>query len=218
MTDVTKADLESMERFHEVVTELKKGPFADHVFTKQTGVTFTWNERGQAVDLRGPGRAETGDMILALRLVLQDNDGTSISQMYNIVRKFPDSPSRTKFLEWVVAIKRTLKAEAMGVVYDATTDPETGDPWMTRKWSNWDVLEHIIYGERAHKNPRMARVVKHVRANAMTSALLETAFQSAAGNLLKGLFGMQYHAAQVYEHHTGRKLPVWMRPGTQPKP
>lgn len=212
----SKDELAAMERFHDLVTELKKGPFAEHVFTKKTGLQVTFGE-GAGIKLSGPSKHEVNDMILFLRLVIfQDQDGVSLPQMYDIVRKFPESPERAKMMEWIEGIQKWLKQDALGVVHDQTTDPETNKPWMPKKWSNRDLLENVIYGERAHRNPAMERLMKHIRRDPMTSAFLDTAFHGVAGNLLNGLFAVQFFNAKLYEQATGKGLDVWQRPSGSP--
>lgn len=205
--------LELMEHFHDAVTELKKGPFSDHVFTKTIGFTFNFDvAKGQAVEVRGPSKFEVNDMILTLRFVLQANEGISLAQMYALVKTLDDCPERSKFMEIIEASKRFLKAPAM-VVFDQTTNPATGKPWMEKKWTNDDLLQHVVYGERAHKNKdkAKAKLVKHMRADQLSSAMLDSSFHAVAGQFLSALFVLQLLNAKLFERETGRKLAVWQR-------
>ncbi|MEA3202488.1 MAG: hypothetical protein QOI63_154 [Thermoplasmata archaeon] len=199
-----------MRLFNRKVDQLKRSRFTQEMFAKKPGVTLTWDEHGGRVDFQGPVGEDVDAMVLTLRFLLQARENISLDQMKKLYEDLPgDHPSRQKFLEAIPVFLAHLDKPAMPHLLGFHVDPATGKH--EAPLSNLGILEHVIYGEKAHANPDKEPRMQFMRQTPETSALLDLAFNSAAIDLLRGLFFLQHHNALLFEHYTGEVLPVHNR-------
>jgi len=93
-------DLSQMQLFNETVNRLRRRKFVHDMVTKPSGVTISGRigERIKA-EIRGPDEEAVDAMILALRL-LKQNDPTSLRRMAQLYERLPvESPHKTYFLD-----------------------------------------------------------------------------------------------------------------------
>lgn len=211
MTGPTAKQLAMMRLFHEKVDKLRRSTFADEVFTKRTGVTFTWDEKGETVELRGPSDESTEAMVLTLRFMMQNNEETGIGNMAKLYEGLPTtSVHKNCFLEARQKINDGLDRETM--IHQQTVDEKTGKLVVDEKITNRRILELVIYGEKAHMNEDKARQVRALRGTPIGSALLDNQFHSSAAGFMNGLFYLQRQNAALYREFTAKELPIYERP------
>lgn len=205
----SEAHLAKMRLFNDKVNLLKRSKFKQAMFAGKTGVTLTWDDKGATIDFRGPVGDDVDAMVLTLRFMIQQRDGISLPQMQELYQSLGDEvPARDRFLKAVPIIEAELAKPAMPHLLGKATNPQTGETTTEKELTNLELLEHVIYGEKAHTNADKAARVQFMRQTRETSALLDMAFNSAAVDLMRGLFFLQHHNAILYQHYTGVSLDV----------
>ncbi len=210
MTDPPKPrakDLSQMQLFNETVNRLRRRKFVHDMVTKPSGVTISGRigERIKA-EIRGPDEEAVDAMILALRL-LKQNDPTSLRRMAQLYERLPvESPHKTYFLDARAKINAQLDEESE-LLYERR-QKKTGKVVYRERFTNRRVLDLLIYGERAHPNPKLRAIVQDLRKSDVTSVLLDNTFNIVALEFLDGVFYLQIQNAALYQELTGKAFTI----------
>jgi hypothetical protein len=180
--------------------------------TKPSGVTISGRigERVKA-EIRGPDEEAVDAMILALRL-LKQNDPTSLRRMARLYERLPvESPHKAYFLDARGKINAQLD-KASELLYERR-HTKTGKVVYRERFTNRRVLDLVIYGERAHPNPNLRAIVQDLRKTDVTSVLLDNTFNVVVLEFLDGVFYLQIQNAALYQELTGKELTIdWPPP------
>lgn len=201
-----------MRLFNDTVNRLRRSKFAHHMATKPTGLTIS-GRTGEPIKagIRGPDEDAVNAMILALRLVKQ-NDPTSLRRMAELYQRLPvKSEHKTNFLDARSKINTYLDQDSE-LLYERH-HRKTGKVVYSERFTNRRVLDLVIYGERAHTNAKLRAIVQDLRETNVTSVLLDNTFNVMAWEFLDGVFYLQIQNAALYQEMTGTNLVIdWPPP------
>lgn len=94
---------------------------------------------------------------------------------------------------------------------DRRLDQQTGQVIHDEQFTNNRIVDVVLYGEKAHKTPDKAEILRHLRAMSEGPAMLDFIFVGIVGQALRVLGGLQRANAALFLHYTGETLPVFER-------
>jgi hypothetical protein len=207
--------------FNEKVEKVLRCSFVKNVFTKDHGFTLHVGQNQPiTVERHGSDEEATDAISLTLRFFFIDKDGLSI---YNAKTGGVDSQMESLYLSLSLPEAQKQSVRDAFAEYRDFLAGTTSIKCNNQLYTNWFVLEHILFGDLSHANPEKRPIIEQWRAFPPLKSLIDFYYEDVVAQTVIFVsncrnfnnYVIHYLSGELCADHSSSELPSIEPHGTQ---
>jgi hypothetical protein len=173
--------LDRLRFFNEKTEKLLRCSFVEKVFGKDRGITIHFGEDQKVVaERQGADEESTDALTLTLRFFFQERDNIAIYDK-------PGSKSQMlKFYESLpIPDDKKQRARETFVRFDQYLATTSHMSFMGRSLTNWNIVETVLYGDKAHANHDKRPIFQEWQEAAPFGTFVQSSYEEAVAEVIR---------------------------------